>query len=129
MNARVVFLMPGQTDIKGYSTDQLTQNLKLLIYEIRQANPGITICLQSVPPGMAQRYNGPTNDRIFKDNLAMCKLCLEYGLSFADVAYPLRDENGDLREDLCSDAGTYAYHLNDAGCGVWIDFLDTLLSD
>ena len=68
-------------------------------------------------------------DRIFKDNLAICKLCLEYSLSFADVAYPLRDENGDLREDLCSDAGTYAYHLNDAGCGVWIDFLDTLLSD
>ena len=129
MNARVVFLMPGQNDVKGYSTDQLTQNLKLMIYEIRQANPGVTICLLSVPPGMAQRYNGPANDRIFRDNLALCKLCMQYGLSFADVAYPLRDADGALREDLCADAETYAYHLNDAGCGVWVDFLRTLLSD
>lgn len=123
LDAKNVFLMPGQIDVSGYSVDQFINNLELMIYEIRTANPGINIWLESIPPGAAERYSAPTNQQIFACNLAMYKFCLQYDISFIDVAYPLRNDAGYLPDDLCIDAETYGFHLNDDGCERWLDFL------
>ena len=121
MDAKTVYLMPGIGDVRGYTKEKLIENLKLLIYQIRNKNPGVWICLQSIPPGVQERLSEPSNMKIFQYNLAVFKFCLQYGIPFFDPAFALRDEKGDLRADLCIDSGTYGLHLNDAGCEKWID--------
>ena len=123
LGAKVVFLMPGQTDVRNYTVEKFIDNLKLMIYQIRKTNPGIRLYLQSIPPGVAGRYTKPTNEQVFACNLAMYKLCLQFGIPFMDTAYALRDDQGNLPDTLCLDADTYGIHLNDAGCEQWIQFL------
>lgn len=123
LNAKTVFLMPGQTDVRNYSTDKFIENLKLMIYQIRKANPGARVYLLSIPPGVAERYTKPANSLLFTYNLALFKLCLQYDIPFLDVAYALRDDFGNLPDDLCMDAETYGIHVNDEGCEKWIHFL------
>ncbi len=123
LGAKNAIIMPGQTDISGYSPEQFIDNLKLLVYEIRQANPDITIWLESVPPGIEDRYTKPNNGKIFSYNLAMYKFCLQYDIPFLDVAYPLRNAKGDLTENFCLDTETYGFHISDEGCEKWIDFI------
>lgn len=123
LGAKTVFLMPGQTDVRNYPVDKFLENLKLMIYQIRKANPNIRIFLLSIPPGVAMRYTKPANSLLFRYNLAMFKLCLQYDIPFLDVAFALRDDLGNLPDGLCMDADTYGIHLNDAGCEKWIGFL------
>lgn len=123
LGARIVLLMPGQVDVRGYTEEKFIDNLKLMIYQIRKSNPGIRIYLQSIPPGVADRYTTPDNVQLFKYNLAMYQFCLEYGIPYLDVAYAFRDAQGNLADTLCMDTDTYGIHLNDSGCEKWIDFL------
>jgi len=123
LGAKIVFLMPGQADIRNYPVDKFIDNLKLMIYQIRKANPDIRVYLLNVPPGVAERYTKPANSLLFRYNLAMFKLSVQFDIPFLDVAYALRDDLGNLPDNLCMDADTYGIHLNDAGCEKWIGFL------
>ncbi|NLV59604.1 MAG: polysaccharide deacetylase family protein [Clostridiales bacterium] len=123
MNAKTVLLMPGLADVRQYSTDKLIDNLKLLIYLIRKENPGIRVCLQSIPPGVSKRYGEPSNLRIFQYNMAVYKFCLQYGIPYIDIAHALGDGSGNLPEELCVDPETGGIHLNDEGCNRWLTYL------
>ena len=125
LDAKTVYLTPGLSDVRSYTKEKLIENLKLMIYQIRRQNPDTKVILQSIPPGIADRYTEPANDKIFRYNLAVAKFCLQYDIPFVDVAYALRNETGDLMNSLCIDPDTYGIHLNDAGCEKWIDYIRT----
>ncbi|NCC68111.1 MAG: hypothetical protein EOM14_07955 [Clostridia bacterium] len=129
LNARTVLLMPGQADVRGFTEDKFIENVKLMVYQIQKAIPGVRLWMESIPPGVATRYTSPDNERIFTYNLALYKLCLQFDIPFLDVAYALRDGQGNLPDNLCLDAETYGFHLNDAGCVKWLDFLRGYLAD
>ena len=129
MDAKTALLMPGQADVRGYTPEKFIENVKLMIYQIYKANPGIKLWLESIPPGVAERYTKPDNTKLFTYNLALYQLCLQFDIPFLDVAYTLRDDQGNLPDNLCLDVETYGIHLNDSGCEKWIQFLRGYLPD
>lgn len=123
MDAKRVYLMLRLNDSRAYASDVYLENYKLLIYLIKEKNPDIEICILSLPPSTGTRNQQPTNMQLFRFNLFMYKLCLQYDLYFIDVAYTLRTDTGALRTDYCIDVSTTGTHLSDAGCNVLLDYL------
>lgn len=121
LGAKTVLLMPGLSDVRQYSKDVLINALKMMVYQIRGKNPDIRIVVQSIPPGMATKTQSPDNREIFLYNLEVYRFCASYGIPFIDVAFALRDGDGNLPEKLCLDPDTQRFRLNDEGCLVWID--------
>jgi lysophospholipase L1-like esterase len=120
-----VYIMLGMNDIQYYDTEDFINNYRTLIYLIRSKTPGVDICIQSITPGTAGRTSVPTNEDIFLYDLALAKLCAEYGYTYIDVASALRDDAGSLPETLCSDAGNLGLHLNESAVEIWIQYLRT----
>lgn len=123
MGAKRVYLMLRLNDSRAYASDTYLENYKLLIYLIKEKNPNIEICILSLPPSTGTRNQQPTNMQLFRFNLFMYKLCLQYDLHFIDVAYALRSDTGALKTDCCIDVSTTGTHLNDVGCDIWLDYL------
>jgi len=120
-----VYIMLGMNDIQYYGTEEFIDNYRTLIYLIRSKTPGVEICIQSITPGTAGRTSVPTNEDIFLYDLALAKLCAEYGYTYIDVASALRDDTGALPETLCSDSSNLGLHLNDSAVEIWIHYLRT----
>ena len=108
---------------QAYLDDAFFSNLKLLIYRIRQKNPGIRLVLQSSFPAVSGKNNTPSNTQLFRFNLKTAEMSARTGLLYLDPASVLRTEEGALRDDYCLDRMSYGTHLNDPGCQAWIDFL------
>ncbi|MBR0266560.1 MAG: polysaccharide deacetylase family protein [Clostridia bacterium] len=123
LGAKTAYLMLRFESRQAYLDDQFFSNLKLLIYRIRQKNPGIRLVLQGSFPAVAGKNNTPSNTQLFRFNLKLAALCARTGLTYLDPAFALRTEEGALRDDYCLDRMSYGTHLNDAGCQAWIDFL------
>ena len=123
LGARTVYLMLRYESRQAYLDDRFASNLKLLIYRIRKANPGIRLVLQSSFPAVAGKNTTPSNTQLFRFNLKTAALCAKSGLSYLDPASAVRTEEGNLRDDYCLDRMSYGTHLNDPGCQAWIDYL------
>ncbi len=123
MGAKKIYLMIRFGMAKAYAQERYQENLRLLIHLLREENPQAEIIVQSILPKVEGRYGTPNNRQIFRCNLMTAKMCLTYGVSYLDVAYAMRDANGNLREQYCLDPMAQGWHLNDAGCQAWIDYL------
>lgn len=123
LSPRSVYLMLRCDNLRAYSDEKFLINYRLLIYRIREANPGVQVVVQSIPPVSASRMGTPTNMQIFRLNLMLFKMCAQYGIPYIDVAYAVRNNVGALREDYCLDEATMGMHLSDAGCEAWIEYL------
>ncbi|MBQ9010665.1 MAG: polysaccharide deacetylase family protein [Clostridia bacterium] len=122
MGARSVWLCLGFTSPEGYRREAYLLNYRLLVYRIRQKNPGIRVIVMSIPPRL-EGYAGVGNEQRFRLNQMLCGMAKMYGLGFVDAAYPLRDRTGALEASYCLDAVTYGRHLNDAGCETLLSFV------
>ncbi len=120
-----VYFMLGMNDIQYYTEEEFIDNYRTLIYLIRSKTPNVEICIQSITPGIAGRTNDPSNEDIFRYDLALARFCAEYGYTYLDVASALRDSSGCLPENLCSDSGKLGLHLNDGAVETWIKYLRT----
>ena len=116
MKAKRVYLMLQCGDPKLYSGAYPLSNYKLLIYLIRKRNPGIEIVLLPVPPHVPTSSESLSNRQVFRFNLELARLSMQFGIPFVDTAANLRDDSGALDMELCVDPDTYGTHLNDAGC-------------
>ena len=74
-------------------------------------------------PGISGRTGTPTNMQIFRLNLMTCEMCMELNIPYLDVAYAMRDANGDLPAAYCMDQDMSGLYLNDAGCDVWLNYI------
>lgn len=77
---------------------------------------------------VTRRFSGSEDLRTRWDeyNLALEEMCLRRGAHYIDIATPLKDEQGYLRQQYCSDG---LYHLSPAGLQVWLDTLRGYAAD
>lgn len=120
MNAKRVYLMLQCSDPKLYSGEYPLSNYKLLLYLIRKQNPGIEIVILPVPPHVATSSETLTNRQVFRFDLELARMCMQYNIAFLDTASGLRDATGALNMAYCIDPDTYGTHLNDDGCEQFI---------
>ena len=125
MDVDKVYIMLGINDIPSYSLDRYLENYQTLISLIKEQSPNVEIYIQSITPCIASRTKIPTNKEIFTFDLALAKFCEENSYNFVDVAYAMRDENGNLPDSYCYDADTMGLHFTNDACQKWIDFLLT----
>jgi len=129
LGAHTLLITPGLADVRAYSLETFVDTLKLTLYQLRTQLPETDVWLLSIPPGIDGRAGALDNTKIFRYNLAMYRFCREYDVPFLDVAYRLRDANGNLPAHYCLDANTQGIHLSDAACRIWLNILRTFLAD
>jgi hypothetical protein len=64
-----------------------------------------------------------TNENLEKYNLLLLEMCEEREIRFVDVASVMRDENGFLPRNYCSDPDGMGIHLMDEACQLWLGYL------
>lgn len=125
MNAQKVYIMLGINDVSLYGLDGSIENMRTLIGRILEKSPDVQIYVQSATPRIAAMTSRPTNRMIFDYDLKLYELCVSEGWHYVDVASVMRDENGNLYDEYCSDAPTMGMHFTDKACQIWVDYLKT----
>ncbi len=122
--AKKVFIMLGMNDIGLYGIEDSVKNMQTLIDRILEKSPDAEIYLQSMTPMLeSTQLKSLNNKNIEKYNAELKKLAEEKGYHFADVASVMKDENGNLIPEYCSDPEDMGIHFTDAGAEAWIDYL------
>ena len=128
MGAKKVYIMLGMNDIAPMGPEECAKNMMRLAKRILDKSPNCKIYIQSVTPRIKGDYGKLSNDAIFQCDLFLydyCQQFAEYGLYFVDVAYVMRDEEGNLPLNYCSDIEDLGIHFTDSACKAWIKYLYT----
>ena len=122
--AKKVYLMLGVNDIAVYGLEGSVENYKTLLSQIKSAAPEVEFYIQSATPICEGAERGAlTNENLKVYNQMLVEMCQELGLRFVDVASVLRDENGYLPREYCSDPDGMGIHLTDLACQLWLGYL------
>lgn len=122
--AKKVYLMLGVNDIAVYGLEGSVENYKTLLSQIKAAAPEVEFFIQSATPICEGAEVGAlTNENLKVYNQMLLEMCQELGLRFVDVASVLRDENGYLPREYCSDPDGMGIHLTDVACQLWLGYL------
>ena len=124
--AKKIYIMLGTNDIGLYGIEDSVKNYQTLLERILETTPDASIYVQSATPiceGAEKKALNNANLEIYNEQLQA--LCEEKGYTFVDVASVLRDENGFLPRDYCSDPDGMGIHFTDVACEIWIDYLRT----
>lgn len=122
--AKKIYMMLGINDIAVYGLEGAVENYKLLMDRILEAVPDAQFYIQSATPIVeGAETGGLTNENLEKYNLLLKEMCEERGLRFVDVASVMKDENGCLIRDYCSDPDGMGIHLMDDACKLWLGYL------
>lgn len=119
-----VYLMLGINDLGLYGVEDTVENFKTLTDLILEKSPNVTLYIQSVTP-LLDDYYSLTNQKILEYNALISEYCREKGWYYVDVASVLRDANGCLVSEYCSDPDAMGIHFTDEGCRVWSEYLYT----
>lgn len=126
--ARKVFIMLGMNDIAPYGIEGSANNMITLIERIMEKSPGIQVFIQSATPRIKGEYQKLNNNALFEYNLKLYEYSRQNesrGVYFLDIAYIMRDQNGDLPTNYCSDVEGMGMHFNNTACKLWIEYLYT----
>lgn len=118
-----VYIMLGMNDA-AFGIDKAVENMLEVIRRIKEKAPDVKIFIQSATPRMYG--TNPTTKELFKYDIVLyeaVKQLADQDVYFVDVAFPMRDEEGNLKEKLCSDTASMALHLSNSGCELWIEWL------
>lgn len=122
------YILLGTNDLSLYGADGAAHNLSVLISKMLKNSPDLEIYIQSVTPiakGWERRILN--NSTIEKYNKNISDLCKLNGYHFIDIASDMKDEEGFLSNDLCSDLNPpygLGLHLNNKACDKWIKILN-----
>jgi lysophospholipase L1-like esterase len=120
MGAKRVFIMLGLNDI-GISVDLALQNWAILLRNLRNKCPDMEIYIQSGTPILiGGEVGGVNNKNMNRYNTLLEQFCKDNNVNFVNVAEALKDDQGGLKAEYCSD--DYC-HMTYAGVRVWIDYL------
>ncbi len=114
-----VFILLGVNDYAGEDIPKHIGYCERIVDLL--ATPDTRLYFFSLTP-VTRRFSGSGDRRAQWDeyNLALEEMCLSKGAFFIDIATPLKDGEGYLKEEYCSDG---LYHLSPAGLRVWLDTL------
>ena len=126
MGAKKVFIMLGMNDIAVYGNDGAVKNMETVLTEIKEKNPETSIYVQSMTPIVGTAQTGSlTNENLNIYNAGLKTMCEQNGYTYLDVASVMKDSEGNLKREYCSDPDNMGVHFTDEGCKVWIDYLRT----
>lgn len=116
-----VFVMLGMNDIDKFGIDITMDYWAKFVANIREKNPDISICIQSMTPILTTgQVGGFTNENMVEYNERLKAFALENNCSYMDIASFLKDSDGGLAADYCSDSFV---HLTEAGAYAWVQAL------
>ena len=125
--AKVVYVMLGMNTMARY-VDGAVNDLVTVCERIQQADPSITIIVESVTPmteDSPRKDDYLNNDVINSYNQKMQAVCQEHEWYVLNVAEVFKDENGNLIAQYCSDPTKMGMHFTYEGTKVWVDYLKT----
>ena len=126
LGAKKVYIMLGMNDVGVSGMDKAVEYMMRLLARIKEKSPGIKIFVESATPRLTGKH--PTTNKLFGYDVKLYDAIMELGdpdIYYVDVAYVMRDSEGKLFEEYCSDPEGMALHFNNAGCREWIDYLYT----
>lgn len=119
-----VYMMLGINDIAVYGIEGAVENYAALLDKISRQAENVEFYIQSATPICEGAEVGAlTNANLELYNQKLEEMCQARGVRFVDVASVMRDENGYLPRNYCSDPDGMGIHLTDEGCYVWLDYL------
>lgn len=122
--AKKVYLMLGMNDIGLYGVDKALENLETLLKLIKTNAPEVHFYIQTVTPMLqGKELSDLNNTTIRQYDDALQNLCDRLDCTYVDVARVMRDENGFLPLDYCSDPDSMGIHFTDLACQIWIGYL------
>lgn len=128
LGTKRVFIMLGLNEIGvDGGVNWTINNWGKLIKNIRAKCPDIEIFIQSATPVWigGERY-GLTNPRIDEYNERLEQFCLDNDCYFVNIAEVLKDDQGGLKTEYCSDK---YIHLTKAGNEAWIAYLKAFVEE
>lgn len=116
--ASYVFICMGTNDLVGNAgAENALNNFKIYISEILEANPGITIFVESCTP--ATPTSNVINSKVLAFNSYVKNYCDTYpGIYYIDIASPISDADGYLKPEFASDGSC---HLSNAAYASWTE--------
>lgn len=112
-----VFIMLGMNDLARFGLDGTIEYWEKFVANIREKNPDIVICIQSMTPVWYGGEVGDLNNQnIDQYNEKLKQFASDNGCAFFDIAPFMKDSNNALATDYCSDNFV---HLTDAGARAW----------
>lgn len=120
-----VFLMIGVNDLLfGKSFDEIENNYRGIVAEIRRNVPDALLALQSLPPVNNHiKQTGLQNTAVRDLNARIARIAKTFALPFIDIYTPLSDADGNLSAK-CTEDGL---HLNASGYLVWKKQIEAFL--
>lgn len=126
--AKNVYIMLGMNGLT-YPVDYTMERTERMVDNILKKNPHVNIIMQSVTPMTNNSYlisqYGYSNNRINQFNERIKKLCAKRKWYYIDVGSALKDSNGALRTDFCSDNYDMGIHVTNKACAAWVEYLKT----
>ncbi len=126
MGVKKVYIMLGMNDIAPYGIEGAVQNMAKLLSKIKEKSPNVTVLVQSATPIVKeQQMTSLNNPNLATYDYKLSQMCKEKGYSFVDVASVMRDKEGNLPLEYCSDPKGLGMHFTDKACEKWIDYILT----
>ena len=115
--AKKVFILLGMNDIALYGVEKSIENWGILVANIRELCPEITIYIQSgTPIYTGGQVGGLNNQRMDEYNARLQVFAEENGCIYLDVGTAMKDETNGLAYSYASD--NYV-HLTKSACELW----------
>lgn len=126
MGAKKVYIMLGANDLALYGIDGSAENMSKLLAKIKAKSPNVKIFVQSATPIIKeQQMTNLNNPNLAAYDAKLSELCKKNGYYYIDIASAMRDSEGNLKPEYCSDPNDLGIHFTDKACQVWIDYLLT----
>lgn len=126
MGAKKVYIMLGANDIGLYGVNDSADNMAKLLAKISAKSPNAKLFVQSATPIIKeQQMTNLNNPNLAAYDKKLKDLCEQKGYYFIDVASVMRDKEGNLPREYCSDPNDLGIHFTDKACEVWIDYILT----
>ena len=124
--AKKVYIMLGMNDVGLYGVDTAVANMEKLVDRILGKTPDAKIFIQSATPMVSSaQLTDLNNANLLQYDQKLEALCADRGWYFVDVASVMRDSDGSLPREYCSDPDGMGIHFTDIGCERWIEYLRT----
>ncbi|HEY9645167.1 MAG TPA: GDSL-type esterase/lipase family protein [Chroococcidiopsis sp.] len=108
-----IYVMAGINDLRqGATDDQVLNNLRQIMRQLRRAHPHAQIYIHSILP---TRSLGISSHRIQLLNQSIAIIAQREGVIYSDLLAYFADSQGELRQELTTDG----LHLNRQGYAVW----------
>lgn len=124
IGAKKVYIMLGMNDIVQASLETTMRNAEEAINNIKAKSPDAEIYIESVTPMIeSAQYDGLNNEKIREFNGIMKDFADENGYPYLDIYSVVADENGNLKEEYCSDPDDMGMHFLFNADALWEKYL------